>query len=77
MRDTMFQVAVQASADGKFTFQIFTLSGEPRTYYAGTQSYETPTEAAQAGYNAIAAGRLHTILARTPAESEVFPVATT
>jgi hypothetical protein len=41
MRDSMFQVAVQASDDGKFTFQIFTLSGEPRTYYAGTQSYET------------------------------------
>jgi hypothetical protein len=77
MRDAMFQVAVRACGDGKFTFQIFTLSGEPRTYYAGTQSYETPTEAAQAGYKALAAGRLHTTFARTPAESEVPPVATT
>jgi hypothetical protein len=29
--DPRFQVAVRASADGRFTFQIFTLSGEPRS----------------------------------------------
>jgi hypothetical protein len=50
-----FQVAVRASPDGRFTFQIFTLSGEPRTFHAGSQTYATPADAAKAGYEAIAA----------------------
>jgi hypothetical protein len=58
VRDLKFQVAVRASADGRFTFQIFTLSGEPRTFHAGSQTYATPADAAQAGYEAIAAKRL-------------------
>jgi hypothetical protein len=58
VRDLRFQVAVRASADGRFTFQIFTLSGEPRTFHAGSQTYATPADAVQAGYEAIAAKRL-------------------
>jgi hypothetical protein len=53
--DPRFQVAVRASADGRFTFQIFTLSGEPRTFQASSQTYATPADAAKAGYEAIAA----------------------
>jgi hypothetical protein len=53
--DPRFQVAVRASADGRFTFQIFTLSGEPRTFHASSQTYATPADAAKAGYEAIAA----------------------
>jgi hypothetical protein len=56
-RDPRFQVAVRASAEGRFTFQIFTLSGEPRTFHAGSQTYATPADAAQAGYEAIAAAQ--------------------
>ena len=50
-----FQVAVRASADGRFTFQIFKLSGEPTTFHAGSQTYATPADAAKAGYEALAA----------------------
>jgi hypothetical protein len=55
--DPRFRVAVRASADGRFTFQIFTLSGEPRTFHADSQTYATPADAAQAGYDAIAAAQ--------------------
>jgi hypothetical protein len=55
--DPWFRVAVRASADGRFTFQIFTLSGEPRTFHADSQTYATPADAAQAGYDAIAAAQ--------------------
>ena len=57
-RDPRFRVAVRASAEGGYTFQIFTLSGEPRTFHAGGQTYPTPGDAAQAGHEAIAANRL-------------------
>jgi hypothetical protein len=56
-RDSRFHVAVRASADGRFTFQIFTLSGEPRTFHTGSQTYATPADAAKAGYEAIVAKR--------------------
>jgi len=47
-------VAVVATSDGRFTFQIFMVSSEPRTLQIGTRRYATPAEAAQAGYEAIA-----------------------
>jgi hypothetical protein len=49
------QVAVRASADGRFTFEIFSVSGEPRTLQVGSQYYATPDDAERAGYAAIAA----------------------
>jgi hypothetical protein len=52
-RDQRFQVAVRATADGRFSFQIFTVSGEPRTCQADSSHYATPADAAQAGYDAI------------------------
>jgi hypothetical protein len=55
VRDPKFKAAVRASADGRFTFQIFTVSGEPRTFEADGQHYGTPAEAVQAGYKALAA----------------------
>jgi hypothetical protein len=50
-----FQVAVRASADGRFTFEIFSVSGEPRTLQVDRQYYATPDDAERAGYAAIAA----------------------
>jgi hypothetical protein len=54
-RGRKFQVAVRASADGRFTFEIFSVSGEPRTLQVGSQYYATPDDAERAGYAAIAA----------------------
>jgi hypothetical protein len=54
-RGPKFQVAVRASADGRFTFEIFSVSGEPRTLQVGSQYYATPDDAERAGYAAIAA----------------------
>jgi hypothetical protein len=45
-----FRVAVVATPDGKFTFQIF--------LEIGAERYATPADAAQAGYASIAAKRL-------------------
>jgi hypothetical protein len=53
-RDPKFQVAVRA-CDGRFTFEIFSVSGEPRTLQVGSQYYATPDDAERAGYAAIAA----------------------
>jgi hypothetical protein len=48
------RVAALAIEDGQFTFQIFTVCGEPQTFQIGTERYMTPTDAAQAGYEATA-----------------------
>jgi hypothetical protein len=53
-----FRVAVLATNDGLFAFQIFTVCGEPRTLLADSARYATPADAAQAGYEAIASMRL-------------------
>jgi hypothetical protein len=52
------EVAVVATPDGKFTFQIFAVSSEPKTLEIGTERYMTPADAAQAGHAMIAAKRL-------------------
>jgi hypothetical protein len=39
----------------RFTFEIFSVSGEPRTLQVGSQYYATPDDAERAGYAAIAA----------------------
>ena len=48
-----FQVAVLATEDGRFTFQIFTVCGEPQTLQTDSQRYMTPADAAEAGREAI------------------------
>jgi hypothetical protein len=53
-----FRVAVLATEDGQFIFEIFTVCSEPQTYQIGTERYTTPADAAQAGYEAIASMRL-------------------
>jgi predicted ATPase len=50
-----FRVAVAATSDGKYTFQIFSVCGEPQTLQTDSRRYMTPADAAQAGYEAIAA----------------------
>ena len=52
-----FRVAVLATNDGQFAFQIFTVCGEPRTLLADSARYITPADAAQASREAIASMR--------------------
>jgi hypothetical protein len=52
-----FQVAVVATEDGEFTFQIFTVCGEPQTLQTDSHRYMTPADAAQAGREAIVSMR--------------------
>jgi hypothetical protein len=48
---------VLATKDGRFTFQIFTVCGEPQTLQTDSQPYMTPADAAEAGYQAIVSMR--------------------
>jgi hypothetical protein len=59
-RNPKFSVAVRASADGRFTFEIFTVSGEPQTIKFESRHYSSPSDAERAGYEAIAAKGLQT-----------------
>ena len=59
-RNPKFSVAVRASADGRFTFEIFTVSGEPQTIKFESRQYSSPGDAERAGYEAIAAKGLPT-----------------
>jgi hypothetical protein len=60
-RDPKFSVAVRASADGRFTFEIFAVSGEPQTIQFESHHYSSPGAAERAGYEAIAAKGLQTL----------------
>jgi hypothetical protein len=56
-----FSVAVRACANGRFTFEIFMVSGEPRTLHVESRQYSSPGDAERAGYEAITAEGLQTI----------------
>jgi hypothetical protein len=64
-----FQVAVRACASGEFSFEIFSVSGEPRTLELESQHYASPADAARAGYEAMAAKGLQTAEIDDPAKS--------
>jgi predicted ATPase len=49
-----FSVAVVATDDGRFGYQVFLVCGEPRTLLTDSARYSTPDDAAQAGYAAAA-----------------------
>jgi predicted ATPase len=49
-----FSVAVVATDDGRFAYQVFLVCGEPRTLLTDRARYLTPADAAQAGQKAIA-----------------------
>jgi hypothetical protein len=49
-----FSVAVVATDDGRFAYQVFLVCGEPRTLLTDSARYSTPDDAAQAGYEAVA-----------------------
>jgi predicted ATPase len=49
-----FSVAVVATDDGRFGYQVFLVCGEPRTLLTDSARYSTPDDAAQAGYKAVA-----------------------
>ena len=52
-----FRVAVLATENGQFAFQIFAVCSEPKTLLTDSRRYMTPAAAAQAGYEAIASMR--------------------
>jgi hypothetical protein len=60
-RNPKFSVAVRASADGRCTFEIFAVSGEPRTIRFESQHYSSPADAERAGYEALAANGFQTL----------------
>lgn len=53
-RNLEFRVAIRAR-QGRYGFQIFTVAGEPQTFRDDSASYASPDEAAEAGYEAVAA----------------------
>jgi hypothetical protein len=55
-RDQELRVAIRACA-GRYEYQIYTVAGEPETIPADTESFASPDEAAEAGYEAMAAIR--------------------
>jgi hypothetical protein len=50
----MFSVAVVATDDGRFAYQVFLVCGEPRTLLTDSTRYLTPADAEQAGNEAVA-----------------------
>jgi predicted ATPase len=49
-----FSVAVVATDDGRFAYQVFLVCGEPRTLLTDSARYLIPDDAAQAGHKAVA-----------------------
>jgi predicted ATPase len=62
-----FRVAVVATDDGRFTYQVFLVCGEPRTLLTDSARYLTPADAAQAGYEAV------TSMSETPVRRPYAP----
>jgi hypothetical protein len=50
-----FSVAVCARGNGKYIFQIFTVTAEPQTFLSDDTTYCSPEEAERAGYKALEA----------------------
>jgi hypothetical protein len=50
-----FSVAVCARGNGKYIFQIFTVTAEPQTFLSDDTTYRSPEEAERAGYKALEA----------------------
>ena len=50
------RVAVRARKNGGYTYQIFTMAGEPKTLLSAknNDTYVSPAEAVQAGFQAVA-----------------------
>jgi hypothetical protein len=62
-----FSVAVVATDDGRFAYQVFLVCGEPRTLLTDSARYLTPADAAQAGKEAV------TSLSETPVRRPYAP----
>jgi hypothetical protein len=50
---SQYRVAIRASAGGRYTYELFTLAGEPRTFLADDTGFDSPQEAERAGYEAL------------------------
>jgi hypothetical protein len=48
-----YRVAIRASAGGRYTYQLFTLTGEPHTFLTDDTGFDSPQEAERAGYEAL------------------------
>jgi predicted ATPase len=62
-----FNVAIVATGDGRFAYQVFLVCGEPRTLLTDDARYLTPDDAAQAGYEAV------TSMSETPVRRPYAP----
>jgi hypothetical protein len=59
--DLKFSVAVRAKSGGRYMFQIFTISGEPKTLRSALKFYSSPEEAERAGYETLNALMKHQV----------------
>jgi hypothetical protein len=48
-----YRVAIRASASGRYTFQLFTLAGEPQTFLTDDTGFDSPQDAERPGYEAL------------------------
>jgi hypothetical protein len=67
---SLYGVAIRASAGGRYTYQLFTMAGEPRTFLADDTSFDSPQEAERAGYAALERLDPMTIVEAMPARNE-------
>jgi hypothetical protein len=65
-----YRVAIRASASGRYTYQLFTLAGEPHTLLTDDTGFDSPQEAERAGYEAIERMDFVTAAAAMPARTE-------
>ena len=65
-----YRVAIRASASGRYTYQLFTLAGEPHTLLADDTDFDSPQEAERAGYEAIERMDCATAAKAMPARTE-------
>jgi hypothetical protein len=67
---SQYRVAIRAGAGGRYTYQLFTLAGEPRTFLADDTDFDSPQEAERAGYEALERLDSATIAEAMPARVE-------
>jgi hypothetical protein len=65
-----YRVAIRASASGRYTYQLFTLAGQPHTLLTDDTGFDSPHEAERAGYQAIERMDFVTAAAAMPARME-------
>jgi hypothetical protein len=65
-----YRVAIRASQSGRYTYQLFTLGGEPQTFLTDDTGFDSPQEAERAGYEALERLDFLMDMAAMPARTE-------